>query len=673
MMRPDLRPRILVISSSAALRARLAADLAPRYDVKAVSAWSARDLSGEIGLAVLDERDRPRAAPPSMAWPILPVREAFEPDLLLERIETHLELARLRAKDSASGDPAADRDGGSRERLAFLVSASDGMANALSLDDVLRSLCDAAVPRLAQWCTVTLLEEGRFVARAARHPSPEKKELLKELGRRYSPQNDRRHPIHRVLATGRSEFVSEVPAAFGARLASSERHLRLIRELSPASYMCVPLRARGKPIGALFMATESKAAPLSPADLILAEQLGARAGSSIERARLHQAVEEELATRLRAEAALRRQEQEQALILDTVKAMIWFKDASNRILRCNRAAAQWAGRTPEQITGRKVEEIFPAARARAYYKQDLSVIAAGRPRIGELEEIRMRGGAKRWVQRDTYPYRNERGEIIGVVIIAVDVTRLKHAENMAAAKERAEREFIANVSHEFRTPVAAIKGFVQTLQSGAWRIDADRERFLGIIESNADRLDGLVGDLITLSAIEGGGPREAAPLELGPLARDCARKVLARARRKGISLGVSVPRGLRAKGERAQLALALEHLLDNAVKFTPPGGAVRVRARGQGGEARIWVEDSGIGIPRAELPRVFERFFRVAKGSSPRNPGLGLHLVKKLIESYGGTVSVKSRLAHGTSFRVALPLAPAPSRRRRPAAAARAS
>lgn len=359
--------------------------------------------------------------------------------------------------------------------------------------------------------------------------------------------------------------------------------------------------------------------------------------------------------RLRVKAALRRNETEQALILDTVRAMIWFKDASNRILRCNRAAAQWAGKTPEQIEGRKVEEIFPAARARAYHENDLSVIAAGKPRIGDLEEIRMRGGAKRWVQRDTIPYHDERGGIIGVVIIAVDVTALKRAEDLAAAKERAEREFLANVSHEFRTPVAAIKGFAQTLRLGAWKDARDREQFFRIIESNADRLDGLVGDLITLSAIEGSSPPKPAAIELKPLTLECSRKIEPQARRKGVVLTVSVPSGLRAKVAPMHLSQALEHLLDNAVKFTPPGGAVRIRARGWGKKTKIWVEDSGIGIPQAELPRVFDRFFRVAKGAAAGNPGLGLHVVKKLVESYGGRVSVESRLARGSSFCVALP------------------
>jgi len=279
------------------------------------------------------------------------------------------------------------------------------------------------------------------------------------------------------------------------------------------------------------------------------------------------------------------------------------------------------GDVRDDLDGRPEE--VPAALAREYRANDLSVIASGRPRIGELEELKLRGGGRRWVQRDILPCRNERGAVVGVVIIAVDVTKRKRAEDLATAKERAEREFIANVSHEFRTPVAAIKGFAQTLREGAWRKPAERARFLNIIEANADRLDAMVGDLLTLSALEGSAPIKAGAAALDRVAGERAKRALSRAERKGLTLGVSVPRGLRVKMNQAHLGQALEHLLDNAIKFTPPGGWVRLKARGTRREATIVVEDSGIGIPRADLARVFDRFYRVAKGAQSGSPLIG--------------------------------------------------
>ena len=167
----------------------------------------------------------------------------------------------------------------------------------------------------------------------------------------------------------------------------------------------------------------------------------------------------------------------------------------------------------------------------------------------------------------------------------------------------------------------------------------------------------MVGDLLTLSSLEGSSPVRPVAVEVGRVARDRAHRAMARARRKGLTVDVSVPRGLKVRMEPSHLGQALEHLLDNAIKFTPPGGWVRVKARGSSREARIVVEDSGIGIPSAELPRVFDRFFRVAKGAKSGSPGLGLHLVKKLVGAYGGRVSARSRLARGSAFTIALPAA----------------
>lgn len=659
-MIPNPRPRILVASSDAPLQARLISQLSARYEL--VTPQDVGRPEG-IALAVVDESGWHGSGAPTLPCPVVvvcgrgggappgadaSVRAEFEPEELSERIETHLALARLRAHAATREGVLVDQAGVARERLDFLVSAAERMSNSLSLPETLEHLCAAAVPRLAQWCTITLRENDRLTDIACAHESPDKTALLKELGRLNTQGVDRRHPVHRTIASGRSEFAAKAPEAFIARLAGSARQAELLRELGVDAFMCVPMRSRGKTLGAMLLGADAGWRPLSESDLVLAEQLAGKAAGAIERAQLHH--------------TLRRQEAEQSVILDTVRAMIWYKDADNRILRCNRAAAQYFGRPAAQIEGRRVEDFLPAARARAYHRNDLAVIASGRPKIGELERLTLRGGETCWMQRDTLPYRDGRGAIVGVVIIAVDVTERKRAEDLAAARERAEREFVANVSHEFRTPVAAIKGFAQTLRDGAWRDEADRSRFLDIIEANADRLDALVGDLLTMSELEGREPStaSAAAADAHRAACDAVKRLESRAKRKRLNVCVAVPRRLRVKMEPGHLAQALEHLLDNAIKFTPPGGWVRLTARASKGEARIVVEDSGIGIPSMDLPRVFDRFFRVMKGAQPGNPGLGLHMVKKLVEAYGGSASVRSRLGRGSAFRLTVAVAPPP-------------
>jgi PAS domain S-box-containing protein len=691
------RPRVLIVSSNARLRARAQRALAERYDVEAASGWldAERLCQSGLSLIVADERDGLSARVARLEVPIVvlrsqtggkilgparpllgdaSVRAGFMPEELVERVELQLELARLRAGAAHREQALVDEAGEAKERLLFLVSATQALTSSLKLSEILGSLCGAAVPRLAQWCVIMLLEGDQLVMKAAWHQEPDRTKILDEMGRRYlaTVRTDRRHPVARVLTKGTTEFAAEVQVGFSQRIATTEEHLRLLRELDLASYVCVPLRSRGQTIGVLMLGADTHWRKLTRVDVVLAEELAFRAGTAVERAQLYEAVQVELAVRKRAEEEVRRHEREQHLILDTVHAMIWFKDQHNRILRCNRAAAEWAGMPAAEIEGRRAEDIFPAKKAREYQRSDLEVITSGQPKLGELEETTARGGVKRWIRKDTIPYRDEKGRIVGVVIFAIDVTESKRAEDSLRASEALQREFVANVSHEFRTPVASIKGFAQTLRAGAWRKEADRERFLRIIESNADRLTGLLEDLLLLSSLEAARPSARGDVDVRRIAIDCAEGMLEEAKRRKLSVAVSVPRKLRARVERGHLAHVFEQLLGNAIKFNKPGGHVKIRARRRGADLEVAVEDGGIGVEAAHLPRLFDRFYRVSKGNTPGSPGLGLHLVKKVAESYGGRVDVRSEPGRGSTFSVTLPAVRTPRapRRRRGAAPA---
>jgi PAS domain S-box-containing protein len=389
------RPRILVHSSRPDTRSRVAAALSPGCDV-------VFDPAGPPpALTIADERDD------ASGWADLFVAGGFDADRLRSDVAVRLELARVRSEAFAGASVLLERAERARERLEFLVSAAE-LANAPDAAAAASALCAATVPRLAQWCAVFLRGGASPEPPVSRHSDPRKSAALRELARLVDARYDRRDPLHRVLSSGRAELCARVPGNFAARLASDGRHRRLIETLGPASYMVVPLRARGRVIGAVGLATDASRPPLAREDLVLAEQLAQRAASAIERSRV--------------EAALRRQKAEHEAILHTVRAMIWFKDADNRVIRCNKAAARWIGLPVSKIEGRRVEDLFPAERARVYRENDRAVIASGKPRVGELEELPRRGRPSRWIQRDILPYRDARGKPIGVVIIAVDVT-----------------------------------------------------------------------------------------------------------------------------------------------------------------------------------------------------------------------------------------------------------
>lgn len=357
-----------------------------------------------------------------------------------------------------------------------------------------------------------------------------------------------------------------------------------------------------------------------------------------------------------AEERLRRHEAEQRLILDTVEAMIWYKDGENNIVGCNEAAARWAGASRKEIEGRSAYDIFAQAEARAFHEDDLDVLRDGRPRRGVIIESAAPGGERRWIRRDKIPFRDAAGKP-GIIIFAVDITDQKKAEDSLRESERVQREFVANVSHEFRTPVAAIKGFAETLRSGGLGDKRNRLRFVRTIEAHAERLGWLVEDVLTLSSLEAGKGLQPAAVNVSELLRDYARSISPVSRAKRVTLSVRVPDTLQAWADQPYLLQVVENLVGNAIKFHRPGGRIWLTARARGAEVVVTVRDNGPGIPTACLGRIFERFFK-APGTGAGGTGLGLNIARLIIERHGGRIWADSVPGRGAAFHFALPRAP---------------
>jgi two-component system, OmpR family, phosphate regulon sensor histidine kinase PhoR len=240
----------------------------------------------------------------------------------------------------------------------------------------------------------------------------------------------------------------------------------------------------------------------------------------------------------------------------------------------------------------------------------------------------------------------------GAMAILHDITDLERLE-------RVRKDFVANVSHELRTPLTAIRGYAETLLDGALDDPDNRLRFVEIIQSHAIRLNNIASDLLTLSELESGRP-PLAPGKLSVLAtlEAAMRTVESEAAMRKVQLGWGTVEDLLVMGNKIKLEQAFVNLLDNAVKFNRGGGEVWVEAsRLPGGKVAISIADSGIGIPSEEVPRIFERFYRVDKARSREvgGTGLGLSIVKHVIEQMQGTVSVESQLNKGSRFTVVLP------------------
>jgi two-component system phosphate regulon sensor histidine kinase PhoR len=324
-------------------------------------------------------------------------------------------------------------------------------------------------------------------------------------------------------------------------------------------------------------------------------------------------------------------------------------DRPGRILLLNLAMERMLGYRAQGALGRHWLDVI---RQHDFNELIRAVILNGEPRLATIT-IDEAGGARTFAVQGSVT-RRPGGDTddLRAVFVFHDVTALKRLE-------RVRSDFIANVSHELRTPLTSIIGYVEALLDGVQQDAPKREEFLQIIKTHADRLSALVHDLLQLSQIESGDYRWPRDLvDVVGLARRSVALVHPQAQRRQIVVRcTSEAETVSVGGDEEKLTQVLVNLLDNAVKYTEPGGTVDVTVQSSDGRAIISVRDTGIGIPPTDRDRIFERFYRVDRARSRESggTGLGLSIVKHIVEAHRGTVTVDSRLGHGSTFTVTLP------------------
>jgi two-component system phosphate regulon sensor histidine kinase PhoR len=343
-----------------------------------------------------------------------------------------------------------------------------------------------------------------------------------------------------------------------------------------------------------------------------------------------------------------RQRNEQEAVLASMVEGVLALDMEERILHMNQAAAELLNVRPEQAQGCRIHEVARKADLQRFVARTL---ASPVPVEGEIV---LRDGKERFLQAHGTVLRDARKKDIGVLIVLNDVTRLRRLENI-------RRDFVANVSHELKTPITAIKGSVETLLDGAMEEPDAADKFLKIIAKQADRLNAIIDDLLALSRIEQGAETNGMPMEIDavePTLRFALQSCEVAATDKSIQLRLQCAQGLRAKINAPLLEQAVVNLVDNAIKYSDPKSEVHIEAGYHQGEVVIQVRDRGCGIAQEHLARLFERFYRVDKARSRRQggTGLGLAIVKHIVQAHGGTISVNSVLGEGSEFIIHLPV-----------------
>ena len=241
----------------------------------------------------------------------------------------------------------------------------------------------------------------------------------------------------------------------------------------------------------------------------------------------------------------------------------------------------------------------------------------------------------------------------GVIVVLQDITEMQKLDNM-------RKEFVANVSHELRTPLTSIKSYTETLLDGAYKDSEMVEKFLNVIDSEAERMTRLVKDLLQISRLDNQQMQwKVQEFSFGELVKDCIVKLQIEARNKNQKLESYIMGDIPLiKGDRDRIEQVVLNILSNAIKYTPDGGSISVYISRLFNEVSLKVVDTGIGIPKKDLSRIFERFYRVDKARSREmgGTGLGLSIAKEIVEAHGGTITAESELGKGTEITVRLPI-----------------
>ncbi|GAW93562.1 two-component system histidine kinase PnpS [Calderihabitans maritimus] len=332
-------------------------------------------------------------------------------------------------------------------------------------------------------------------------------------------------------------------------------------------------------------------------------------------------------------------------VLSHMSSGVVFLDPEGRIQLMNPAAEKMLRVSEEDSRGKHNLAVF------RNYGLNEKVNEVMEKRSAITYEFTLVYPKKQVLEVNLAPVEGEQRQLLGVVAVFHDISELRRVEQVKS-------EFVANVSHELRTPVTSIKGFTETLLDGALEEPETARRFVTIIDKEASRLARLIEDLLELSLIESGKvPVRKKACRLGEVVEKTLAYMQPYIERKKLEIKIEIPETLQVMADMDALQQVLSNLIDNAVKYTPEGGAIIVSGERLGKEVKVTVRDTGTGISPQDLPRVFERFYRVDKARSRKQggTGLGLAIVKHIVEAHGGKVGAESEMGKGSSFWFTLP------------------
>jgi two-component system phosphate regulon sensor histidine kinase PhoR len=342
--------------------------------------------------------------------------------------------------------------------------------------------------------------------------------------------------------------------------------------------------------------------------------------------------------------SLSEQRNEQQAVLSSMDEGVLAIDKRERMIHMNRVAGEILGVDHEAVKRELIQQVIRYSNLQEFIK---AVLGAQKNVSMDMTLI---GKTEKQIQVHGTVLRNAAGESIGALIVLRDVTQLRHLETVRS-------DFVANVSHELKTPITSIKGFVETLLSDDWNHEPDILRFLEIIDQQASRLNAIIDDLLTLSRLE---QKEDAvwkePSDLADVLRNAILLCQLQAGKKNIGIHMECPDDLMLAINAPLFEQAIVNLIINAIKYSEPDKTVRIHVERGGNTVLISIKDEGFGIEHKHLDRLFERFYRVDTARSRKlgGTGLGLSIVKHIVQVHAGSIRVESKLGVGSTFTIIL-------------------
>jgi PAS domain S-box-containing protein len=551
------------------------------------------------------------------------------------------------------------RDGHQR---AFLLRAVDEMSSSLDYEKTLATVARLAVPVLADWCAIDLVDGGKTRRLAVAHVDPAKLTFVAELQRRYPPNPLSRTGVPEILRTGKAEFIPFIPRQLLTAAAVDEEHLRLIDELRLGSYIGVPLKARGQVIGALTVVMAESNRRYSQRDLELAQALADRAGLAIDNARMFQELE---AARQLAAAQRDQSEERFRLMVESVKDYaIFMLDPQGIVATWNAGAQLIKGYRPEEIIGRHFSCFYSKEEVLAG-KCDHELRIATREGRFEEEGWRVRkDGSRFWANVVITAVRDADARLRGFAKVTRDLTERRRSEGELAveARRRLEAEsqtrfaeiFVGILGHDLRNPLNAISiGAALIKRKGV----AD-ERVLDRILQSSERMSNMVGQLLDLTRtrLAGGIPIERRPAGLRALVAGAIEELQLVYRDRDIRLEAGEE--IDGLWDTDRLAQVVSNLVGNALEHGDPVKPVTVRLSAAGDIVRLSVHSFGPPIPPELLPMIFDPYGRTtARSRRSKGLGLGLFITQQIVLAHGGRLDCRSTDEEGTTLTVLLPRA----------------